>query len=122
MKRFVVDYATFEPLLTVDWNKSVNFALQRMKEIPCSCLFVVEREGKVLGIITEHDKPSDQKLKEFCEGRDFKTITLEEAKMNSIAAAIYMRDNKFRRITIKDANTVGIFTSTDFIRMVADGN
>ncbi|MEW6619999.1 MAG: CBS domain-containing protein [bacterium] len=123
MQKFVADYATFESLLTVDWNRTVNFALQRMKELNRSCLFVVDREGKTLGIVTEHDKPSDQNLKEFCEQREFKIISVEEAKtMNSRAAAKYMSDNKFHRITIKDKSSLGIFTSTDFIKMVAEGN
>lgn len=123
MSKFVADYATFESLLTVDWNKSVNSALRMMKELPISCLFVVDREGKILGIITEHDKPSNQQLKEFCQGREFKTITLEAAKeTDSRAAAKYMLDNKFHRITIKDGSRIGIFTSTDLIKMVAEGD
>jgi CBS domain-containing protein len=123
MDKFVADYAIFEQLLTVDWNRDVNFALQHMKELPSSCLFVVSRKGEILGIITEHDKPSNQQLKEFCQGREFKTITLEDAKrMDSRAAAKYMLDSKFHRITIKDGNRLGIFTSTDFIKMVAEGN
>jgi len=123
MKKFVSDYLTFESLFTVDWNKTVNFALERMKELNKSCLFVVDREGQILGIVTEHDKPSSQQLKEFCLEREFKTITLEEAKtMDSNAAAKYMLANKFHRITVKDKNRIGIFTSTDFIKMVAEGN
>jgi len=123
MKKSVYDYAIFESLLTVDWNKTVNFALLRMKELNKSCLFVVDREGEILGIVTEHDKPSEQQLKEFCQEREFKSITLEEAKvMDSKSAAKYMLANKFHRITIKERNRLGIFTSTDFIKMVAEGN
>ncbi len=123
MKKFVVDYATFESLLTVDWNKTVNFAVQKMKDFQRSCLFVVNREGEILGIVTEHDKPSEQQLKEFCQEREFKTVSLEEAKrMDSKSAANYMLANKFHRIAIKDRNRLGIFTSTDFIKMVAEGN
>lgn len=123
MKKFVADYATFESLLTVDWNKTVNFAFQKMKEIHKSCLFVVGRKGEILGIVTEHDTPSDQHLKEFCQEREFKTIPLEEAKkMDSKSAAEYMLHYGFHRITIKDRDRIGIFTSTDFIKMVADGN
>jgi CBS domain-containing protein len=123
MKKFVIDYATFDSLLTVDWNKTVNFALRKMKEIHKSCLFVVNREGKILGIVTEHDDPSDQQLKEFCQGRELKTISLDEAKkMDSRAAAKYMLNHGFHRITIKDRDRIGIFTVTDFIKMVAEEN
>lgn len=123
MKKFVADYATFESLLTVDWNKTINFAFQKMKELHKSCLFIVDREGKILGIVTEHDDPSDQQLKEFCQEREFKTISLDEAKeMDSRAAAKYMLNHGFHRITIKDRDKIGIFTSTDFIKMVAEGN
>ena len=123
MKKSIVDYTTFESLLTADWNKTVNFALSKMKEVCKSCLFVVDREGKILGIVTEHDKPKEQQLKEFCEERELKTISLTEAeRMDCNAAAKYMFDNKFHRITIKDEEKIGIFTSTDFIKMVAEGN
>lgn len=125
IKKSIVDYATFESLLTVDWNKSVNCALQKMKELPKpkSCLFIVDREGNVLGIVTERDKPSNQTTKEFCEDREFKTVSLQKAKlMDSRMAAEYMLVNKFRRIVIKDGESMGIFTSTDFIKMVAAGD
>ncbi|MEW6095597.1 MAG: CBS domain-containing protein [bacterium] len=94
-----------------------------MKELHRSCLFVVNHEGEILGIVTEHDIPSDQQLKEFCQERELKTVSLKDAEMmDSKAAAKYMLDNKFHRITIKDKNRLGIFTSTDFIKMVAEGN
>lgn len=122
MEKSIVDYTTWEDLLSVDWNKTVGFALRKMKEIHRSCLLVVSREGEVIGIITEHDEESQQPLTEFCK-RELKTITLQEAKeMNSTMAAQYMVNNKFHRIIIRDGIRVGVFTSTDFIRMVAEGN
>lgn len=122
MQKSIVDYATCEDLLTIDWNKTVSSALHKMKEYGKSCLLIVNRQGEVIGIVTEHDKESPQPLAEFCK-RELKTITFKKAKeMDSRKAAQYMRDNGFHRIIIKDGDRVGIFTSTDFIRMVAEGN
>ncbi|MDI6751512.1 MAG: CBS domain-containing protein [bacterium] len=122
MKKSIACYTTFENLLTIDWNKSVSFALRKIREFSKSCLLVVNKEGGVIGIVTENDKESDQKLDEFCQ-RPLKTISLEEGKgMNSIKAAQYMRENGFHRIVIKDGEKIGIFTSTDFIKMVAEGD
>ncbi|MDI6794122.1 MAG: CBS domain-containing protein [bacterium] len=122
MQKSIVDYATFEDLLTIDWNKTVSSALQKMKESGRSCLLIVNRQGDVTGIVTEHDKESTQPLAEFCQ-RELKVVPLKEAKeMNALKAARYMRDNGFHRIIIKDGDRVGIFTSTDFIKMVAEGN
>ena len=123
MKKSIVDYTTFENLLTVDWNKNVSFALRKMKELGKSCLLVVNREGGIIGIVTEHDKESEQGLEEFCQ-RELKTVPIVEAKeMSSIKAAQYMAHHKFHRITIiKSEDSIGIFTSTDFIKMVAEGN
>ncbi|MEW5767738.1 MAG: CBS domain-containing protein [bacterium] len=122
MEKSIVDYATFEDLLTVDWNKTVGFALRKMKELQRSCLLIVNRQGQVIGIVTEHDQDSAQPLVEFCQ-RELKTITFKEAEeMNSRKAAQYMLKNGFHRIIIKEAERVGIFTSTDFIKMVAEGN
>lgn len=122
MEKSVADYATWEDLLSVDWNKTVGFALRKMKESHRSCLLIVNREGEVIGIVTEHDEESTQALTEFCK-RELKTITAKEAKeMNSVDAAQYMVNNGFHRIIIKESNRVGIFTSTDFIKMVAEGN
>ncbi len=120
MKKSIIDYTTFENLLTVDWNKNVSFALRKMKEFGKSCLLVVNREGKTIGIVTEHDKESVQGLEEFCQ-RELKTVPLSEAKeMDSTMAAQYMRQNNFHRIIIKDGDRIGVFTSTDFIKMVAE--
>lgn len=122
MKKSIVDYATWECLLSVDWNKTVSFAFRRMKELHRSCLLIVNREGEVIGIVTEHDEETQQPLTEFCK-RELKTITAQEAKeMNSLKAAEYMLRNNFHRIIIKDGSRVGVFTSTDFIRMIAEGN
>lgn len=122
MQKSIIDYATFEDLLTVDWNKTVGFALRKMKESHRSCLLVVNRQGNVIGIVTEHDEESAQPLAEFCQ-RELKTITFNQAEeMNSRKAAQYMLKNGFHRIIIKDSDRVGIFTSTDFIKMVAEGN
>ena len=122
MEKSVADYATWEDLLSVDWNKTVGFALRKMKESHRSCLLIVNREGEVIGIVTEHDEESTQPLTEFCK-RELKTITAKEAKeMSSVDAAQYMVKNGFHRITIKESGRVGIFTSTDFIKMVAEGN
>jgi len=123
MKKSIVDYTTFENLLTVDWNKNVNFALRKMKEFNKSCLLVVNREGGIVGIVTEHDKESTQGLEEFCQ-RELKVVPIIEAKeMDSVGAAQYMTNHKFHRIIIiEDEDRIGIFTSTDFIKMVAEGN
>jgi CBS domain-containing protein len=118
----VAEYATFTQLFTVDWNKTVSFALKTMREIGKSCLLVVGRKGEVLGIITEHDKESEQRLSEFCTERKFETISEKEARsMDSSAAARYMKEKGFHRIVIKEGDKIGIFTCTDLIRMVADG-
>jgi CBS domain-containing protein len=116
-----VDYATFQHIYTVDWNKTVSFALQRMKTLHRSCLFVVNKESDVIGIVTEHDDPSSERLEDFCKRREMKFVKIEDAKMTSREAAKYMLENNFHRIIIKDGDNVGIFTSTDFIRMVAEG-
>ncbi len=123
MKKSIVDYTTFENLLTVDWNKNVSFALRKMKELGKSCLLVVNKEGGIIGIVTEHDKESTQGLKEFCQ-RQLKTVSITEAKgMDSIKAAQYMANHNFHRIIIiKGEERIGIFTSTDFIKMVAEGD
>ena len=123
MKKSIVDYTTFENLLTIDWNKNVSSALRKMKEFDKSCLLVVNREGKTIGIVTENDKESVQGLEEFCQ-RELKTIPISEAKeMDSIKAAQYMAGNKFHRIiVIEKESRIGIFTSTDFIKMVAEKN
>ena len=122
MEKSVADYATWEDLLSVDWNKTVGFALRKMKESHRSCLLIVNREGEVIGIVTEHDEESTQPLTEFCK-RELKTITAKEAKeMDSVGAAQYMVNNGFHRIIIKESSRVGIFTSTDFIKMVAERN
>ncbi|MFH0775147.1 MAG: CBS domain-containing protein [bacterium] len=123
MKKSIVDYTTFENLLTVDWNKNVSFALRKMRELGKSCLLVVNREGGIVGVVTEHDKESTQGLEEFCQ-RELKTVSIIEAKeMDAIKAAQYMTHHKFHRIIIiKSEDRIGIFTSTDFIKMVAEGN
>ncbi|MEW6007037.1 MAG: CBS domain-containing protein [bacterium] len=119
----IVDYATFEGLLTVDWNKSVSYALKKMGDLGKSCLLIVNRNGHTIGIITEHDRESPQKLTEFCKERQLETVSIDEAgKMDSKKAAIYMHRNGFHRIVIEGKDRLGIFTSTDFIRMVARGD
>ena len=109
MKKSIVDYTTFENLLTVDWNKNVSSALRKMKEFDKSCLLVVNREGKTVGIVTENDKESVQGLEEFCQ-RELKTVPIGEAKeMDSIKAAKYMASNKFHRIIVVESeNRIGI--------------
>ncbi len=109
----------FDPV-TMDVNSTVNDALQLMKEHKIGGIPVVDKEGKLLGIVTNRDlrfeRNLERPIKEVMT-KDNLVTTTEQTDWEK--AADILQHHKIEKLLVVDKNykLVGLITYKDIIKV-----
>ncbi len=111
-------------VISVCIDDSFSAVLEKMILENVGAVPVVDKEGTLLGIITEYDMMkylSERTLTERV--RDYMSPNPVSAspKLPIISAARLMISNGFRRIPLVDKELVGIVTTVDILRYIGEG-
>jgi CBS domain-containing protein len=114
------------PVITVEFGAGLIEAVEKMNKYRIGSIVIV-RSGRIAGIITERDilKAIEHKLKlEQVKVENIMTpdvhVVRDDATLKE--AAKIMGEKKVRRLpVVRCNNLVGLITSTDIVKAVAEG-